>query len=216
MIPANVCRVSFRGHLAGNEIFDTSVWIYPETQGGSVPADDAAALALLTNVKAAFDASTLKTRLPSIWSTATGLETLAIYCYPNGGPTADASAEVADAVTGTGTSYLPDQLCLVTTLTTGKTGRSKRGRMYWPLTSTALGADGQVASSTVNNLGGGVADFIGRLAGSAGYFGAVVSQAHGYVNSITGVAADSRPDIQRRRANRQAETYKGTYAVTYA
>lgn len=213
-IPANVVRVAFRGHLAKGEIFETSVWAMPSVEGNTTPATDADALALLTQISDHVDANGFTATWAPKWSASTGLDSMALYSYPNGGPTAAAVATIDHVIAGTGGVALPNQLCLCITTQTGSAGRSKRGRMYWPLTSASLDSAGQLTSAILNSAVSGTATMLSGWATGFNYFPCVVSQTHGYANSIISLKGDSRLDIQRRRAAAELEEVTSTAAVT--
>ena len=198
-IPVGHCRVSLLGHLGSSEQFDTSFW----TLGGADIADtDDMATAIAT----AFLAN--DTHIKNLMDASCGFDELRVYAYPGGGPTADHVSTAPMAAAGTNASInQPYQSAVVCSLRTGFAGRSRRGRMYFPNRSLPAGSTGLLTAATVNTVADDLAAFFTAVNGIALTSGGnpsvvVVSQTHSDSQIVETVAVDTRPDIQRRRANK--------------
>lgn len=114
-------------------------------------------------------------------------------------------------VPGTGTLRNPLQVSLVASLSTGRPGRSFRGRMYWPMLATSLEASsgrvptavcGLVATDTANWLRA-VADTI--VDPNPPLDPVVTSQTQGVNTRVETVGVGDVPDTQRRRRDSLSE-----------
>lgn len=210
-IPAESMRVSLVGHQGADEIFDTSFWV----AGAGVPTSNADANTYASQVSAQLGGPTL-TELCTLLYTDSGYDEVRVYSYPTGGPSASYIGTAAiGSGTGTGTSAMPLQQCMVATLRTGLAGRSHRGRMYLPASGRGLDT-GHVFNSTVTSaVCTALADFLSAVNGLGSTNNvAVVSQTLTQATTVVEVTVDQRPDIQRRRANRQSTGTMASEAVT--
>jgi hypothetical protein len=116
-----------------------------------------------------------------------------------------AQALLGTPAAGTGTSYMPLQQCFCITTLTPRPGASYRGRMYLPATGMTLDANrrfnGAALSAVVNSVKQILA--AGNVDGQYGP-PVVVSRTKTVATQITAIRYDLKPDIQRRRANRQS------------
>lgn len=60
-----------------------------------------------------------------------------------------AFAPIGAALAGSGTNNLPQQNCLVISLVSNFSGRSHRGRTYWPLLAAVVGTTGKLTTPTL-------------------------------------------------------------------
>lgn len=110
---------------------------------------------------------------------------------------------------GTGTAPHPAQVSCVFSALTGLSGKSFRGRIYWPATGAAITAGGTF-SQTLATLASDMTLFIkGVIASAAGapsgaIFG-VYSPTRDIMTLGTSIRVGNVPDIQRRR-RQKAET----------
>lgn len=214
-IPAEVYRVVASGSLAGGEIWSTGLWVQGHTPATQADADSAAEL-WMAQLVSTTDPAPFLLMAENWWSTQTTLERVTTYCYPAGGPHAAFIGSYDQLTTGQqGSQTKPNQVALVTSLRTGIAGRRSRGRMYVPLTGGPLGADGQVPTAGAQAIADSWGTFLGdwNASGDNGTV-VVVSASATQAYPITQVVVDTRPDIQRRRANRQAINARTTHAVT--
>jgi hypothetical protein len=198
-IPNNTAKAVYSGHLPGGEHFQTGYWISGITPPGA-PTASAYAEAIGADFKVSCP------HVAGLLRPTAGYDKVTVYFY-TGGPTAAYSGEFPLAMPGTGgASPLPDQTCLVATLRTGFTGRSRRGRMYLPCTSASLADasglfDPSVPGDVVADLAHHFVNIRDHMTGIGTV--SVVSQKLGAVFPVSDVDADLRPDVQRRRANSQ-------------
>lgn len=200
-IPAQQTKVVLHGTLLGGEEFDPGFWL-----DGDAPISDAAAGVLAASIASIFEGSTAFAALRSILSTDCAYTEVRVYGYPTGGPRATAvGAAPVTGGTGTGDTTNPLQVCCCLTLQTANSGRRNRGRIYLPMTSSGALSAHEIASITLSAVVEGFAAFLGSITSSGpGPVPTVVSFAGSATNHITSVKGDTRPDIQRRRANREA------------
>lgn len=212
-IPAGCWRIVYRGNLPGGEVWQTGFWL-----NGGAPTSNGAAIAA---AQVEFDALDDATSGPyNVWKTLVNanvsIAQVAVYSYVTGGTHADfvgLSSGTPKAGTATG-AQLPNQIGVVLSLLTNQSGRSFRGRMYWPI---SLGVQAATGQWTVANL----QPFVTRMAkhfqdfdNAAGEGNVVVvSSKLTAATDVTGLRMDTRPDVQRRRANKQVVTGQATAVV---
>lgn len=209
--PAESTRVVLIGHLGTGEVFDTSFALI-----GSAPINDAAATALADIIQAAITTSTFDTAIAGCLSTDSGLDKVRVYGYPTGGTVATAVGEKALATPVAGTSSFSGilQQSLVVTLLTAQSSRRSRGRMYLPAQGLGL-AGHQWSVSQVTTVVNGLKSLFDNL-NANGAIGdvSVISNVGTTSNLVTALRADTKPDIQRRRANKLAAV--GSFAADLA
>lgn len=220
-IPAGVQRLTFTGHGSDGEIWTNSHWWRSSVIGDLGPTTNAQAAAMLTAILTNAKATTYRTFLMGKMPATCGIDKATLYCYPAGGPTSPAISEQAWVAVGTnGVGPLIPQACQVASLRTGQSGRSYRGRVYLPVQSSVLSGGHQYAAADCTAVANAVAAFLsgwGLLAitpAGNGIFASVISSTLGAANSISQVIVDSRPDVQRRRANRATIESVAQTAVT--
>nr|CRY97391.1 hypothetical protein [uncultured prokaryote] len=209
-LPGLSSRFSFVGTLPGGEVFDTSFWLQ-----AYAPESQAEAQATTEDIAASFVSNALASCKP-LMSTFTVIESLKGYFYPEGGTAATyvTNAPIASG-TGSGGALHPNQVGLVLTLRSVSPTRSGRGRMYWPMQGCLLTAGGLNNTSYVNTWVDSMADFFSDIHDVVtGADVAVVSVTQGVSRVVTSVSADPRPDIQRRRANKQTTGTVHTAVIT--
>lgn len=207
-IPAGVSRVSIRGTAATSEIWETGFWV------ASAAPDQATADADAANIKTLFLGDWINAWLSHMTSDMVITE-IRVYAYPAGGPRAS-FVGVAPIASGNGTDtsgYLPLQVAPVLTLLTGASGRRNRGRMYLPLTGFSMMGSNHLLSTTATDaITSAAATFFSAL--GPAYPPVVLSIVGSSHRAITEVAMDNRPDVQRRRANKEGATHRSTGTVT--
>jgi len=193
-LPINVAKNVISGTLPSGEVWQVAYW----TQLTSAPAFTDASTA-------AAAASSDFVAMMNAWKPLCG-NTTAATAYDQygftGGSSASSHGHATISYTGSGTSFHPNQIAVVTTLRTAHAGRSGRGRMYWPATAAPVPlGQGFFQSSDINPLVDAIAlHFTARNTG--GNATSVVSQTLAQSFPITSVDADTVPDTQRRRANK--------------
>lgn len=203
-LPVNdLVQVQIVGHLTGGEIFTTGFWL-----SDTPIATQADANSLAAAIKALITTTSFAT-IRSAISATSGYDVVRVYSHPDGQELAQFIGESGStSVVGTGTTYHPLQCALVVTTRTNLAGRRHRGRMYFPWTAAPLGSDHQVGSGSLAPFLAEVDTFLTAVNALTGVGGvAVVSRVGaGEQNPVTAISADTRLDIQRRRANRQVAT----------
>jgi hypothetical protein len=207
--PLNTTRVVMSGALPGGENFAWGFWLT-----GNYPNQADTQTAALT-IGSYFETYAL-TALEGLLAADGSYQTCTVYSYSAATGAADFVGEVPIAG-GVGTSVgasLPLQLALVVTLRTGQAGRRKRGRMYLPVTAQALTAH-QMTQAQINAVTSALQDFIQNVDNGAAISGnvCVMSQVLGEKTAVTEITADSRLDVQRRRAASETELYQSSEAI---
>lgn len=213
-IPSAVVRLSLLGHLQSSEQFDTSFWVLGGGSSREELQDLVDAVADIFTASGAFD-QTL-----SLIPSDCGYDEVRGYSYPEGGPGSTWAASADLGLVGTGTTSDPYQTCVVLSLRTSQIGRSRRGRMYLPAIGVALAQDHQMTPTLTSDLADEwQAIFVAVDAISLETGGnpsvVVVSQTLGDTLIMNRIVVDSKPDIQRRRANKtQASSTESRTVVT--
>lgn len=137
-----------------------------------------------------------------------------IYYHDTPGGDAVVSAEsTAAPVAGSGTSIQDFTAALCVTLSTGRPGRSYRGRFYWPFitASTTTGGRINVTSITSAARADAFAQMLRMCAdqftGFPGTRPVVASAALGVLTAVSAVRVGDVLDTQRRRRDKLNETY---------
>lgn len=205
-VPANVMRYVFAGSLLNGEKWQTGIWFQGNLPTSNGSAATAAELEMTSQAGATPSSfwNVLKAFMPA----GVTLDFVKVYAYPTGGTAATFVGQSVHApIPGTAANVaMPNQVALCTSLLTGVSGRSFRGRMYWPA-SAAAGLWSQVSALFIV---AGLTSFTTALAqmitdfNAVGQVGVVVSQTRTLATPITTVRADTRADIQRRRARSES------------
>lgn len=204
-IPAGSTKIVLSGLLAGGEIWNTGFWVKGPTLTSAECASAASSLyTIFATTTGTTTMAALKTKfMPS----TTSFTTLTIYNYADTSGIATTSGQfIGTPVAGSSVSKNIDQCCIVVTLRTALSGSRHRGRMYFPATGGNLDANSLFASVDAQALVSGLAnDFHAVMAEAhfAGFPVSVISRVLSTGFPVTTLTADMRPDIQRRRANRQ-------------
>lgn len=207
-IPANMTRTELVGHLGTGEIFNTGFWM---DQGLT---DDETANAWCAYVATQLTGPTL-TALCHLLNADSGYDEVRAYSYIDGGPhaTSVGSAPI-DAGAGTSGNITAMQISLCVTLRTGLSGRTKRGRMYLPADGAIIDVGHLFTAAQVDDAVSGLAGFFQALnIHDDPGFVCVLSQKLSTFARVTELTADRRPDIQRRRADRQPAVISSVHAV---
>lgn len=200
-IPSNMSRFVISGTLTGGEEFATSFW-----SDQNCPTTQAQATAAASAVRSTFVADMMPTLLGFL-STTCSYDKVTVYAYPTGGPLAGFVGESAiTGGTGTATgSSLPLQCACVVTLLTGLPGRRRRGRMYWPINNATL-VTNQMTLTQITSIVEAQESWFNDLQTLTTAFAPVVLSQVGAGSTapVTALRADTRMDIQRRRAANEA------------
>jgi hypothetical protein len=205
VLPAGLCKIVISGTLPGGEVFAHS-------QGFDIQTEPVTQTVLNTFTQQASDlwvSTFLTAAVTACYPTVTAWKQVRGYLYGSAGK----SVLVANAnpinVPGTnGGSPCPNQVAHVLTTLTGVPGRSHRGRVYLPAPGTSLLTAGQVTTANNTTIVNAYAAWLNAIRNSATApgFGVVASSTQGAMFTMTQIAGNTRLDVQRRRANKQAAT----------
>lgn len=118
-----------------------------------------------------------------------------------------ATASVAGAA-GTGTSVMPPQVALVTSLLTDNNTRSGRGRFYWPVLNASSLSQGRLSTNrgawltTIDEAFDNIAGILQTVAGGdlALHAPVIYSRKNQWTDLITRLRVNDVLDTQRRRS----------------
>lgn len=155
----------------------------------------------------------------------TSIDRISTYYYPELPGKASEVAERAVSQDGQATGhYAPLQQAIVVTLNTNQAGRRKRGRIYTPASGVPMDASHSIGQGEMDAVAAAWAAMMGNFLDAVRANGGgdtarivVASVAGGYTTEVTGLSIDSRPDVVRARANKQAghrTTYTGPNPVS--
>lgn len=204
-IPAGATKISFSGVLAGGEIWNTGFWVVGPTLDATSAASCAHAIWDIFNQSTGTHAfAVLKAQY---WSASTSWTAVNVYNYHDTSGVASVNGQyMGTPMAGSASNNTPDQIAVAVTLRTAFSGAHHRGRMYFPASGAGFDSNGLFNASTLLSLLNGLkADFASVEAEShlAGFDIGVLSRELGTATPVTALSADQRPDVQRRRANRQ-------------
>lgn len=204
-------RAILSGGLPGGEVWSTSVAFADITGSASVGETDFTELSGWAQTWVdAIELNTTWDVLDLLSSSATILN-LRIEARDAAGTLLQAGEAITNII-GEGSAACPFQTSVVSSLLTGRPGRSYRGRMYWPaigaiVDPTTLRLDdpssGGVATGVVQYLAQGETAYAGGLELKP----VVVGAAADAVTEVTSVSVGDILDTQRRRRDRVAEFY---------
>lgn len=197
--PSGSARVVLRGQVTDGEFFETTFGLSNVLVAN--PADGnvlAARIALHFN-------NDLSAAAAQMMSTDQSFTTLLVYYYPAGGSHAAFIGTAPISSVGLGTVQGALQQACVCTLNTGLAGRRNRGRMYFPASGTILVAGHWFSTTRTAALATALATFLTSVGAdlTASATPSVLSLTGSSAQVVTQVAVDQRPDVQRRRANKQ-------------
>lgn len=206
-VPSGLVKFVLYGDATDGEIWSTSWYTKPQAGISSQANLDNF---INTYANTSYPAATLSTVLKSRMSVTTRQLGFKGYYY-NGGTSAIYATDKpfsSPIVGSSGGSPLPLQTAVVATLLTGASGRRNRGRMYLPVNAVSLSTAHELTTTDVDALANAVKDWFAVLNASGDNPVQVVSVAGSASRPVTQVRVDSKPDIQRRRANKQQPGYQ--------
>lgn len=216
--PPKSVRFVFSGSLSGGEIWSSGFWMHDlET---AFNQDTAQALALLIDglASASSDSGAMTNTMGQQFSITGTWQSTSAYLY-NGGSTQAAYVGRYESPTtraGSQQQKMPNQVCSVVTLRSGLPGRRYRGRMYLPAQGLTLDQAGELPHAQVDELALTWSRLFTEINQSGDGVVSIVSGTGSVATPVSQVTVDNRPDIQRRRANSQAITYRASGQVVQA
>lgn len=213
------------GNVADNTLLMRVIGTIGSSQTWSVGLK--ATVALTASTWSVQNLQTVTNALEPFWNTwaltmnsvvrpSIGYGGIKTYYVPQGFSRATLQAQTLRAtVTGSqAVSGSPDYTAMVVTLQTASVGRTARGRVYVPCNVPVPPADGQFPQATLDNYSTGLRTLINSLnaytnaAAGINALTVVVSSSSSKTvapanNAVIALRADSRPDMQERRVNKQ-------------
>lgn len=210
-LPNGVARWTISGALTAEEVWAIDWWTQPGTGYSSAQQWADTVTAMLGVIQS----NSLHTNLAGLMATGGNVQGVSGLYYKTS-QTAEYSAQalLGTPAAGAGTSYMPLQQCFCITTLTPRPGGSYRGRMYLPATGMTLDSNrrfnGAALAAVVNSVKG-----VLSAGNTVGLYGppVVVSRTKTVATQITAIRYDLKPDIQRRRANRQSAGTRTVVAV---
>lgn len=211
-LPPGVARWTLSGSLHGEETWAFDWW----TQPGTGVASAAAWQTTCDDLYAAITAGSIHTTLATILCTSNdNVGTLKGLYYRNAQTAEYTAQHNFSAVNGTSNSFGPFQMAFCVTTLSDHPTRRTRGRLYVAARGASLDANSRYTSAQVGPVATKVAQLLG-VGNTLGEVGppVVVSRAATAATRITAIRYDLRPDVQRRRANKQGTGGQTTVTVT--
>lgn len=205
-------KVILSGAFAGGETWSTGLCLADFTSTTSDAVDSFTELeAAAANILAYVDTNAGSLPFSGL-SSAGSVEQVRVECRDASNTLIQAAEAVtSDSIVGSPAPVQASQTALVASLMTGQPGRRYRGRMYWPLCTSAPTTSWRVATAVRDAVANGTVDYV-NACGVALSAGALVSQAA--VVSLTGqvctvvqsVRVGDVFDTQRRRRDAFVES----------
>lgn len=209
-------------HYSGFAEEGTISWYVGGNMASHTNADMDAWAAEIANQMTTSTTPSTKTGILGRLAAGQTVDEITCYEYAASGGAATAVGHFAPSGwVGTKTTQLKSlQVAQVATLRTAGSGRSFRGRQYWPCQGLSLTAQCQFGTADTDalallaaNAGSDVdTATIPALSISTPFWG-VFSRKLNILTPIVEVAVDSKPDTQRRRAFSQVATYSTTVSA---
>lgn len=204
---ANCARFTIGGTADNGEIWDTSFW----ARWGGSGMDAATFQGIVDDLATAFTGATgFANAIKNMLGTGGAITTFSGLFYEGGAHAAFAgSHQYNPAVAGTSPNLLPLQTSMVISLRTPLPSKRTRGRMYLPANACDMQAGHRFADTQVQSAVNSAVNWFAVIRTSGdGWFTGIMSDgaklatpAPSIFTEITYVTADTKPDIQRRRAN---------------
>nr|CRY97354.1 hypothetical protein [uncultured prokaryote] len=193
-------RITISGGLGSGEIWASSFWLTDVAADSQSDFNDVVAA-----VATAFTANA-RSVLLSQMSSVSSVANLTGRYYAAGESSYKYETIIGSvAAGGTGSFNTANQVAMVLSLRTADAGRSKRGRMYLPANSIGTTTTNQFQATYCATVANDFADFfsaVNAITAGGGGIVAVASGMLGTAQTVTSVQVDTRPDVQRRRANK--------------
>lgn len=199
--PHNVVRIG--GNLPGGEVWSVTPKFIGNFGDPIVGYEDL--LEWATSIALLNGGSVLPNGLRSLLSTAASVTTIRTeYRDANNDLAQAAEFVLPTPAAGTGSATKPFQTSIVTSLLTGRPGRSYRGRLYWPALSATISTSTlRLAEATATSIASAAATFLTEVQSSvpegADVVLAVVSDKLGTGAAVNSIQVGDILDTQRRR-----------------
>lgn len=206
-VACNVVRIN--GSLPGGEVWSVNPRFFGNFGPDITNYPDL--LAWATNIAALNSGNVLPAPLRALLSPSGAV--VSIRCeYRDASDRLQQAAEVAlpSPAPGTGSATKPFQTSLVSSLLTGRPGRSYRGRLYWPALGAIISAsDLRLSDVNAQSYCTAVGQFLTAVQNAApagtGVTLGVVSQTLSTRSAVTRIEVGDVLDVQRRRRDSLVE-----------
>lgn len=214
-MPAQYNRVIISGLLAGVQSWSVTPAFSGNPATGGAVTDYADLLTWAQAIGGLNNGAVLGGNLSVALSSLGNVQKVRTECLSAAGVLQEA-AEFALPVaeSGSGTPSNPLQISIVSSLQTGRPGRSYNGRIYWPNLGIPIQTNsGRIATQTATQTATDVAALLTQIAeaapGGSAMHPAVVSHKLAVQTLITEVRVGNVLDTQRRRRDKLVEQYSG-------
>lgn len=216
-----VARFTIGGQLIANQRWSIGFSI---VQSGAVQTPTAVEMGTFAQqvyadwISAAWSTTTSGAQaLAAIAGSASTVDQCRAYFYGGQQTAIVVGSSSGAAVPGTTTRTQPGQVAIVASLLTGLAGRANRGRVYLPNGTVSTGADGNLATATLQGIANSIANFLSlvrtRSLGGSTVIPVVAGATTIGGPAITTVRVDSVADTQRRRRDQIAPTVTRTASL---
>lgn len=200
-LPAGVARWTLSGSLHGEETWAFDWWTQPGVGVASAAAwqttcDDYAGILGTTGFNGALVAL--------LCTSGDNIGALKGLYYRNAQTAEYTATHNFTGLNGTSNSFYPFQMSFCVTTLSDHPTRRTRGRAYLPARGATLDANSRFTSAQVGPVAAKLANVLhaGVVTGEIGP-PVVVSRTGTLATPMTSIRYDLRPDVQRRRANKQ-------------
>lgn len=210
----NVVRIN--GSLPGGEVWSVNPKYSAGPGGLKTSYEDL--LAWAEGIVGLNGGGILPTGLRAIMSTAVSITSIRTEYRDASGNLAQAAEAVpVSPITGSNSASKPFQTSLVSSLLTGRPGRSYRGRLYWPALAMTIGtADLRVADTLLATTTAAINTALSQIANIGAPENdlalSVVSEKLSVATPVTQISCGDVLDVQRRRRDTLIE---GRVTVDY-
>lgn len=210
-LPPGVARWTLTGKSSADEVWAFDWWTMP----GTGVANAAAWQSTTDGMKGVIQSTGLDAKLSAHLGTAGTISELKSIYYRNSQTaTFVANSLWSPAIAGQSVTFMPYQQSLCVTLLTDLPGPSTRGRLYLPASGLSLTTNRLFVPANITPTMTSLKQVL--AAGlTVGQYGpaVIVSKVLTIATPVTAIRWDLKPDIQRRRANRQADGGRTTLTV---
>lgn len=197
-------RVVISGTMPGGEVWSVNPKFAPPNGGEAINSYEEL-LEWAQGVAALFTGAAVPQAFLEFLSSAVTINTIRTESLTTAGAlTQAAEVALATPTVGLQSAAFPHQVAVVTSLLTGRPGRSYRGRLYWPflgmpISSTTLRIPQVNRDQVLATVGGLLTDMETAGFGTPRVRLAVVSQTTGLATPVTQLQVGDVLDTQRRR-----------------
>lgn len=196
-------RIRIQGSLPTGEVWSVNPAFTDD--GGPLVVDYSVLLEWAQNIAALNASQIMPTALRSLISSAATVSSIRVEYRNSAGELGQAAEHtLTSPIAGTGTPTKPFQTSLVSSLLTGRPGRSYRGRLYWPALAAAISTSTlRLTNPSTAGAVAAITEFLTQVADAVpAPFSSqlvVVSDKLSVATPVTSVVVGDVLDVQRRR-----------------